>query len=258
MKNNLLAVFAAAAIVLAGCAEKSIRDNSDEETAENTSVSAADMTDSEKLERYEEFYDSIQLECNTGLAEEAGGIMKLSERAPEKSITYAESMTKELVEQVKNAENYRILYADTNVKMETAVKGEKMKISICSPQSVSSMLFNGSAVNSFFPLERDSVSFTLSDEDMASYSSEALLDSTLYYPDNDSESVRVSTVSADGDDYVCEVFDGFAYLFDNSGAVAMFCDGVNNFTARIETENISDSVFVFPEWYMQENNAVQP
>ena len=93
---------------------------------------------------------------------------------------------------------------------------------------------------------------------MESYSGETLLDSTIYYPKNDSEVVSVSTVHSEGEVYTCEVFDGFAYLFDSDGSMRMFCDSSNNFTASIETDNISDNIFDLPDGYVVEDHDNNP
>ena len=248
MKNSLFAVVAVSFLMLAGCAEKNYVDDNGIVSGSEAAVSAE--LDELHRERRDAFYSSIGLESNNALADETGGIMKLAQRTPEKNITYGESRTKVLVEKLKASRDYHIIYADNDVKMETAVKDRKMKISVCTEQSASMMIFNGNTVHCYSPIEGSGYKITLSDKDMESYSGETLLDSTLYYPLNDSDEVSVSTVNSDGEEYTCELFDGFAYLFDSDGAMKMFCDNSNNFTASIETGNISESIFELPEGYV--------
>lgn len=241
MKNGLFAAIAVSFLVLAGCVEKG---------AESVGYGSDEPLGIQQLQRLKGFYDSINLDPDPELSRTVGDISRLAAMEPEKSITYGESMTKGMVNTLKAAESYRIIYADDNVKLETAVKDERMKISVCMEQSASEMIFNGSVVHSFSPIDMYGYKTTLSGEDMESYNAETLLDSTVFYPEDDLAQVSVSTVTAGENSYVCELFDGFAYLFRNDGSLAMFCDNSNNFTASIETENVPDSVFDIPEGYV--------
>ncbi|MBQ8781459.1 MAG: hypothetical protein IJZ72_07290 [Oscillospiraceae bacterium] len=246
MKNNIVAVIAASFLLLAGCAERAV-DSSD--GTSGTETSATGVIDEQQRRRLDEFYASIKLAPDEVLSRSTGGITGLANRDPEKNITYAESLTKGMVEKLREAESFRITYADSGVKMETAVKGQLMKIAVCTEQSASAMLFDGNLVHALSPMEMSGYRITLSDEDMKSYTPESLLESTVFYPDSDDENVSVSTVMSDGSAYICEVFDGFAYIYGQDGSLAMFCDNSNNFTAQVETEDISDEVFVLPEGY---------
>lgn len=252
MKNSLYAAVVTGFLILTGCSDTAVVNPSETDlttaasaASPQTTVQPIELTDTQKA-NLNEFFNSIDIIDNDILKGNLDGLIDIAMFESEKTITYSESLTKTLIDKVKESEQYHILYADGNVKMETAVKGSKMKLAVCIDSTASSMFFEGDTIYSYYPIEKTGYKVTLSEEDMKLYSPENLLGSMLYYPDSDDDSVSVSSISADGENFICELFEGYAYIFREDGTIEMFCDNSNCFTARVETEDISDDIFTIP------------
>ncbi len=254
MRYNFYAAAVTGMLLLTGCSDTAdvVNINSTADTTspvtQQTTVQSNELTDIQ-MSNLTEFFNSIDIIDENTLNESIRAFTDVALLETEKTIAYGESLTKSLVDKVKASDEYRILYADGDVKMETAVKGEKMKLAVCIDKTASSMFFENSTVYSYYPIEKSGYKFTLSKEDMQSYTSENLLNSMLYYPETDEENVNISSISVADESFTCELFDGYAYIFRQDGSMAMFCDNSNSFTAKVETENISDDIFAIPADY---------
>lgn len=255
MKNCLYAAVVTGALILTGCSDTAVANPSETElttaasaSSVQTTVQSVELTDIQKA-NLDEFFNSIDIADEDILKGNLDGLIDVAMLESERTITYGESRTKKLIDKVKNSEQYHLLYADGNVKMETAVKGSKMKLAVCIDSTASSMFFEGNTIYSYYPIEKTGYKVTLSEEEMQQYTPESLLDSMLYCPENDDEAVNISSVSVDSENFICELFEGYAYIFREDGSIAMFFDNSNCFTARVETDDISDDIFKLPADY---------
>lgn len=268
----VLAVIASAAI-LSGCSkteetEESVTttvmepaadtaDLTSDETAETTAAETeaetsetetASLTDEQKA-NIEAFFNSVDFEHDTAIAENVESITAMSEKDADKTVPYAESNTKALVDRLYASDSYSITLKNDNTFTVTAAKGDKLKIAVCTGDVAAAMIFGGNEVYSYSPMDMNGYKITLNDEDMEGYTKESLLETAILTPDDENYEVKVFDIEANGKKYTYELFDGFAYIFDEDGAAKALCDGSDLFYMEVLMEDVSDDTFAQLEGY---------
>lgn len=268
----VLAVIASAAI-LSGCSkteetEESVTttvmepaadtaDVTSDETAETTAAEteaetseteAASLTDEQKA-NIEAFFSSVDFEHDTAIAENVESIAAMAEKDADKTVPYAESNTKALVDRLYASDSYSITLKNDNTFTVTAAKGDKLKIAVCTGDVAAAMIFGGNEVYSYSPMDMNGYKITLNDEDMEGYTKESLLETAILTPDDENYEVKVFDIEANGKKYTYELFDGFAYIFDEDGAAKALCDGSDLFYMEVLMGDVSDDTFAQLEGY---------
>lgn len=228
-------------------------DETEETTAAETEAEAseaeeASLTDEQKA-HIEAFFSSVDFEHDTAIAENVESITDMAEKDADRTVTYAESQTKALVDSLYASDSYSITLKNDDTFTVTAAKDDKLKIAVCTGNVAAAMIFSGNEVYSYSPMDMNGYKITLEDEDMDGYTKESLLETAILTPDDENYEAKVFDIDANGKKYTYELFDGFAYIFDENGTAKALCDGTNLFYTEILTEDVADDAFAQLEGY---------
>lgn len=220
-----------------------------EATESETSVTeTASLTDEQKA-NIEAFFGSVAFEYDTAIAENVESFSAMAEKDADKTVPYAESQTKALVDSLYSSDSYSITLKNDNTFTVTAAKGDKLKIAVCTGDIAAAMIFGGNEVYSYSPMDMNGYKITLNDEDMEDYTKEGLLETAILTPNDENSEVKVFDIEANGKKYTYELFDSFAYIFDEDGAAKALCDGTDLFYMEVLTEDVPDDTFAQLEGY---------
>lgn len=237
---------AASASASSEAAQEETETSASETAAETTSATETAAALSGKME---EFYNTFDVERREDLEAAAGTLGELLEAERDGSVLYSDSLSKAFYDLCAGAEGFRITMKSENTGVETAVKAGKIKLSVCTPSAASMLFIDGNVIHSYSPADLTGYKMTLSDEDAEKYGRDMVLDSAMLYPEEDLQVKRVN-IACGGENYVCEVFDGYAYIFDENSLPVMLYDTDTVFTVEAETGEIDDSVFELPDGYI--------
>lgn len=231
-------------------ASESVQETTDtsaeETTAETTSGTETAAVLSGKAE---EFYNALDVERREDLEAAAGTLEELLEAEGDGSVPYSESLSKAFYDFCAGSEGFYIKMKSDNTAIEAAAKTGKIKLAVCMPSAASMLFIDGNVLHSYSPADMVGYKVTISEEEVEMYDRDMVLDSAILFPEEDTEIKRVN-ITCGGEEFVCEVSDSFAYIFDKNSMPVMLYDSDTVFTVETETGEIDDSVFELPEGYI--------
>lgn len=197
----------------------------------------------------EEFYNSLDIELREDLKTAIGTLEDLLEAEGNSSVPYSESLSKAFYDLCSGSEGFRIKMKSDNTGIDAAAKTGKIKLAVCMPSAASMLFIDGNVLHSYSPADMIGYKKTISDEEAEMYNSKLVLDSAILSPEEGAEVKRVN-VTCGSEEFVCEVSDSFAYIFDENSIPVMLYDSDTVFTIEVETGDIDDSAFELPEGYI--------
>lgn len=222
-----------------------------EATASETSAETTSVTETAPVlsGKMEEYYNALDVKRREDLEAAAGTLEELHKAEGDGSVPYSESLSKAFYDFCAGSEGFYIKMKSDNTAIEAAAETGRIKLAVCMPSAASMLFIDGNVIHSYSPADLIGYKKTISDEEAELYGSKMVLDSAILFPEEGAEAKKVN-ISCGGEDYICEVFDGFAYIFDENSMPVMLYDSDTVFTVEIETGDIDDSVFDLPEGYV--------
>lgn len=229
---------------------ESLQETSETSASETTAETSA-VTDAAPVYSggMEELYDSFDVERREDLEAAAGTLEDLLEAESGETVLYSESLTKAFYDLCAGSEGFRITMKSGTTGVEMAAKTGKIKLAVCMPSGASMLFIDENVIHSYSPADMTGYKVTISDEEAEMYGRDMVLDSAILYPEEDIQVKRVN-ITCGGENYTCEVFDSYAYIFDENSMPVMLYDTDTVFTVETETGEIDDEVFALPKGYI--------